>query len=136
MLQRWPQTTHTLAWDLELVVKTFIVIASLGILLAGCEAGRYLDRKDTVQFSDGTAVHANLMQHIVDPWPVHASNRDIAFNGPRMQAAVERYCNDKIKPPPSGSSTSGLGSGGGPLISVTNNNAPAGGDSKKARGCE
>jgi hypothetical protein len=111
-----------------------LMVAAIAGCLGGCEAGIYLDRKDTVLLSDGSAAHANMMQHVIDPWPAHARNRDIAFNGPRMQAAVERYCQDKIKNPPSTSTTAILGSSGGALVSV--NTGPTGPVAQRTRGCE
>ena len=64
--------------------------------LAGC-TDMYLDRRDTVSFAAGDAVAANKVVHMVDPWPPYAGNRNIAFDGERMQMAAERYRTDKIK---------------------------------------
>ena len=36
---------------------------------------------------------------MVDPWPPHSGNTNIAFNGQKMQTAVERYRTDKVIPP-------------------------------------
>ena len=36
---------------------------------------------------------------MVDPWPPHSGNTNIAFNGQKMQSAVERYRTDKVTPP-------------------------------------
>ena len=58
----------------------------------------YLDRRDTVSFGAGDAVAANKVTHMVDPWPVYAGNRNIAFDGERMQAAAERYRTNKVTP--------------------------------------
>jgi hypothetical protein len=36
---------------------------------------------------------------MVDPWPAHSVKREIAFNGEKMQTAVERYRTGRIIPP-------------------------------------
>ena len=38
---------------------------------------------------------------MVDPWPRDSGNRNIAFNGQKMQTAVERYRTDRVIPPTS-----------------------------------
>ncbi len=38
---------------------------------------------------------------MVDPWPRGSGNRNIAYNGQKMQAAVERYRTDRVIPPTS-----------------------------------
>ena len=35
---------------------------------------------------------------MIDPWPPYAGNRNIAFDGERMQAAAERYRTNKVTP--------------------------------------
>jgi hypothetical protein len=64
--------------------------------LTGC-TDMYLDRRDTVSFAAGDAVAANKVTHMIDPWPPYAGNRNIAFDGERMQMAAERYRTDKVK---------------------------------------
>jgi hypothetical protein len=66
-------------------------------LLGAC-TDMYLDRRDTVSFAAGDAVAANKVTHMIDPWPVYAGNRNIAFDGERMQAAAERYRTNKVTP--------------------------------------
>ena len=34
-----------------------------------------------------------------DPWPRNSGNTNIAFNGQKMQMAIERYRNNKVTPP-------------------------------------
>ena len=65
--------------------------------LSGC-TDMYLDRRDTVTFGAGDAVAANKVTQMVDPWPVYAGNRNLAFDGERMQAAAERYRTNKVTP--------------------------------------
>ena len=74
--------------------------------LGGC-TDMYLDRRDTVSFAAGDAVAANKVTHMVDPWPARAGDRNIAFDGERMQMAAERYRTDKVKPP-AGTGTSSV----------------------------
>jgi hypothetical protein len=86
--------------------------------LAGCaEPDLYFDRRDTISLHAGDAVAANIIVQTVDPWPRVAGNRDIAFNGDRMQAAGERYRTGKTTPLNSLSTSSvkfeGSGGGGG-----------------------
>ena len=65
--------------------------------LSGC-TDMYLDRRDTVSFAAGDAVAANKVTQMVDPWPVYAGNRNISYDGERMQAAAERYRTGKTTP--------------------------------------
>ena len=37
-----------------------------------------------------------MAQQTVDPWPRHANNNNLAFNGERMQRAVQCYRADKV----------------------------------------
>ena len=73
---------------------------ALGVLLAvlgGCS--EYLDRRDTIARSGGNAVATNVVTQMVDPWPRESANRNIAFNGPRMQSAIERYRTNRVITP-------------------------------------
>ena len=79
-------------------VRGAIFALAAATALAGC-TDMYLDRRDTVSFGAGDAVAANKVVHMVDPWPVYAGNRNIAFDGERMAAAAERYRTDKVKQP-------------------------------------
>jgi hypothetical protein len=67
-------------------------------MLLGACTDMYLDRRDTVSFAAGDAVAANKVTQMIDPWPVYAGNRNIAFDGERMQAAAERYRTNKVTP--------------------------------------
>jgi hypothetical protein len=75
-----------------------IAALALAALLGGCSADMYLDRRDTVSFSAGDAKAANAVTHMVDPWPRNSGNKNIAFNGERMQSAAERYRTGKTTP--------------------------------------
>jgi hypothetical protein len=67
----------------------------LAATLAGCN-DLYTDRRDSISLSAGDAVAVNKITQMVDPWPRVSSNRNIAFNGDRMQSAVERYRTNKV----------------------------------------
>jgi hypothetical protein len=66
--------------------------------LTGACTDMYLDRRDTVSFGAGDAPKANKVTHMIDPWPVVAGNRNIDYDGERMQAAAERYRTGKTTP--------------------------------------
>jgi hypothetical protein len=77
------------------------IIPAIGFagMLAGCSSPDfYLDRRDTISFGAGDAVATNIITQTVDPWPRAAANRNIESNGERMQAAVERYRQNKVTP--------------------------------------
>ncbi|HMK82072.1 MAG TPA: pilus assembly protein [Xanthobacteraceae bacterium] len=69
-------------------------------LLGACttNSDMYLDRRDTITFEAGDAVAANKVAQIIDPWPAAASNRDLSYDGTRMQGAAERYRTNKVTP--------------------------------------
>ena len=79
-------------------VRGATILALAATTLLGACTDMYLDRRDTVSFAAGDAVAANKVTHMVDPWPAHASNRNIAFDGERMQSAAERYRTNKVTP--------------------------------------
>jgi hypothetical protein len=69
-------------------------------MLAGCsDPGLYFDRRDTIALSAGDAIEANKVAQVIDPWPASSGNTNIAFNGQRMQSAVERYRTNLVTPP-------------------------------------
>jgi hypothetical protein len=70
----------------------------LGALLAGC-SDVYFDRREAIALGAGDAVAANQVEQMVDPWPPHSSNKNLTFNGDRMQRAVECYRIDKVTQP-------------------------------------
>ena len=67
-------------------------------LLAGC-SDIYLDRRDPISLASGEAMAANRVTHVIDPWPPASANRNIAFDGEKMQTAAERYRTGRIIPP-------------------------------------
>lgn len=72
-----------------------LALAALFATLAGCS--EYLDRRDNIALHGGNSVASNEVTHMVDPWPRDSANREIAYNGDKMQTAVERYRTNKVK---------------------------------------
>ncbi len=84
------------------VVRT-VTLAAAVVTLGSCS--EYLDRRDTIALSGGNAVQSNQVTQMVDPWPRASAQRNIAFNGNRMESAVTRYRTNTVYPP-SGTGTS------------------------------
>src|SRR5208282_6445103 len=84
----------------ERAARTIAAAVTLGAMLVGC-SDLYYDRRDTIALSGGDAVAANEVVQMVDPWPARSGNANIAFNGEKMQSAVERYRTNKIVRPAS-----------------------------------
>jgi hypothetical protein len=80
------------------LVRRVIGASLVAATLAGC-SDIYYDRRETVALSAGDAVATNKAIHIIDPWPRHSANRNLAFNGERMQRAVECYRANKVTTP-------------------------------------
>jgi hypothetical protein len=74
-----------------------LALAAVFATLAGCS--EYLDRRDTIALSGGNSVATDEVTHMVDPWPRNSANRDIAFNGDKMESAFERYRTNRVIPP-------------------------------------
>lgn len=74
------------------------LLLGAGVVLTGC-SDIYFDRRETVVPAAGDAIAANRVTHMVDPWPPASADRNIAFNGEKMQAAVERYRYGRVIPP-------------------------------------
>lgn len=75
-----------------------LTAVGLGSWLGGC-SDVYWDRRETLALGGGDAVAANEAIQTVDPWPPHSGDRNIAFNGQKMQGAVERYRTNKVAQP-------------------------------------
>jgi hypothetical protein len=72
--------------------------------LAGCS--EYLARRDAISPYGGNAIDSDKVVQMVDPWPPASADRNIAYNGTNMQAAVERYRTGRvIRPVGTGTST-------------------------------
>jgi len=81
----------------------FVIVA--GTMLAGC-SDIYFDRRETIALGADDHIAADQVVQMIDPWPPHSGNRNIAFNGEKMQSAVERYRTNKVIPPVDTSSSS------------------------------
>ena len=76
-----------------------LVAVALGcVALAGC-SDIYYDRRETVALHAGDAMAANRVTQMIDPWSRASGNRNIAFNGEKMQTAAERYRTGRVIPP-------------------------------------
>jgi hypothetical protein len=93
--------------------------------LSGCS--EYLDRRDTIALGGGNAVATDKVVQMVDPWPRASADRNIAFNGPKMQSAIERYRTNRVIPPVgSGTSTTYQAAQNPNAAAPSSNNAPLG----------
>jgi hypothetical protein len=96
-----------------------LTLAAVLVAISGC--AEYFDRRDTISLNAGDAIAADKVTQMVDPWPRASADKNIAFNGAKMQSAVERYRTNQVYPPSgSGTSTAYQPS------SSPNNPAPAG----------
>jgi len=87
-------------------IAAAVAAAAFGGLLAGCsnlfvpqQDDSYLARRETVAAGGGDAVAANTVTQMVDPWPAYSGDKTIAFNGEKMQHAVDRYRTGKVIEP-------------------------------------
>jgi hypothetical protein len=93
--------------------RPLAAVAVLAATLAGCSsADLYLDRRETMHLSAGEAMAANKVIHMVDPWPPASANKNIVFNGDKMQSAAERYRTGRIIQPKSPTTSGDKGGGG------------------------
>jgi hypothetical protein len=79
-------------------VAAAVLATVLGAMLGGC-SDMYYDRRDTISLASGEAMAANRVTHIIDPWPPHAANRNIAYNGEKAAVASERYRTGRVIAP-------------------------------------
>jgi hypothetical protein len=70
--------------------KRLFAAITLAAMLSGC-SDIYYDRRETVALGADDHIAANRVAQMIDPWPRYVGNKNIAFNGERMQAAVECY---------------------------------------------
>lgn len=81
-----------------------LALAAALVVLAGC--AEYLDRREAISLNAGDAMASDRVTMMVDPWPRVSANKNIHFNGERMQSAVARYRTNKvIEPKLDGTST-------------------------------
>jgi hypothetical protein len=77
----------------EVACKALVIAATLAA--GGC-SDLYFDRRETVALGADDHIAVNRAAQMVDPWPYHVANKNIAFNGDRMQSAAERYRRHEI----------------------------------------
>src|SRR5262249_20101546 len=70
----------------------------LAVTLGGCSS-LYTERRETISSLTGDALAVNRATQMVDPWSPASANRNIAFNGEKMQTASERYRMNRVIPP-------------------------------------
>jgi hypothetical protein len=79
-------------------IRVIVPALTLAAALGGCSS-LYYDRIETVVPYADDAVATNRIVQTIDPWPAHSANKNIAFNGDKMQTAVERYRTNRVIPP-------------------------------------
>jgi hypothetical protein len=85
--------------------KVLAGVIAFGALLGGC-SDIYYDRRDTIALGADDHIATNRALMMVDPWPRYVANKNIAFNGERLQGAVERYRQHQVIQPRSAATTS------------------------------
>jgi hypothetical protein len=75
-----------------------ILLSSLGMMLSGC-SDIYFDRRETVALGADDHIATDRVAQMIDPWPRDVGRRQIAFDGTKMQNAVERYRTGRTIPP-------------------------------------
>ena len=88
----WSQSRIEISW------RNILAAAFLCVVLAGC-SDIYYDRRETVALGADDHKATNEIEQIIDPWPRQVGNRHIAFDGTKMQTAVERYRTNRAYPP-------------------------------------
>jgi hypothetical protein len=86
-------------------INALALAACLAATLVGC-SDIYYDRRETVALGADDHIAANRVVQMVDPWPRYVGDKNIAFNGERMQAAVQRYRHNRVIPPVNVTTTS------------------------------
>ncbi len=88
-------------------IKLATCVLITATALTGC-SDIYFDRRESISLAAGDDTYSNQVTHMVDPWPANSANRNISYNGEKMQTAVERYRTNKVTPP-QGATTSSAG---------------------------
>ena len=100
-----------------------LAIVAVLAALAGCS--EYVDRRDSIALSAGDAVASDKVTQMVDPWPRASANRNIAYDGNKMESAYERYRTNKVIQP-RGTGTSATYQPDPGAAAAQNNTAPVG----------
>lgn len=82
----------------SLLSKILLPLLLLSATLAGC-SDIYYDRRETISLTADDARESNRVAQVIDPWPPHSANKNVAFDGNKMQTAVERYRTNKVIQP-------------------------------------
>jgi hypothetical protein len=77
---------------------TMALVIVAGTMLAGC-SDIYFDRRETIALGADDHIAADQVVQMIDPWPRDVGRRQIAFDGQKMQSAVERYRTNRVIPP-------------------------------------
>jgi hypothetical protein len=88
----WSQPRIEGAW------RKPVAAAVLCAVLAGC-SDLYYDRRETITLGADDHKATDEIVQMIDPWPPQVGNRRIAFDGTKMQTAVERYRTNRVYPP-------------------------------------
>jgi hypothetical protein len=80
------------------LLLNLVLLSSLGMMLSGC-SDIYFDRRETVALGAEDHLATNEVAQMIDPWPRDVGRRQIAFDGTKMQNAVERYRTGRTTPP-------------------------------------
>jgi hypothetical protein len=80
------------------LLSAVAAVTLLAGVLSGC-SDIYFDRRETVALGAADHLDSNRVAQMIDPWPRDVSRRQIAFDGQKMQSAVERYRTNKVTPP-------------------------------------
>jgi hypothetical protein len=91
----------------ERAKRNLAVGLALAAVLSGC-SDIYYDRRETVALGADDHIASNRVAQMIDPWPRYVGNKNIAFNGERAQAGVERYRRDCAFQPISPTTTSSV----------------------------
>jgi hypothetical protein len=78
--------------------RTIGAVLVLGTMLSAC-SDIYYDRRETIALGAKDAVDTDQIEQMIDPWPRNSGNRNIAFNGEKMQTAVQRYRTNRVIAP-------------------------------------
>jgi hypothetical protein len=85
--------------------KAQLASLAFAVILGGC-SDLYFDRRNTVSLGADDHIAANRVAQMVDPWPRYVGDKNLAFDGQRMQVAVECYREGNVAPPASRTTSS------------------------------
>ncbi len=84
-------------------VRRIVRLSALALLAVSQGAWDYecerCDRTEFVTRGVGDAIEVNKATQTIDPWPAHAKNRRLIYNGKRVGLAMQRYEGNRVVPP-------------------------------------